>query len=833
MTDPTPEFLIIQDILNKRIEYETIRKTLKLTQTEQLSIFLYAFETLVDVLNQNYTRKFYDFQDSLVELIESIKFDNFNLTKAELCQVLGKITNNYLHRWSKRFGLTNNILYAVVNYIAVHGLCPDLRTAIEQLKEKLETRDEFLAERDLLHFVHSILDGFSDTGIVNDETAGKSIVYRQNYYLGHYEAWTKALSATLATMQPLQRDQWVKLLCHCSLATTSKPSNKWLNQANHIIIQLGHKDFASVLGTVFSEIGKPGLGWTQIKEYLAPPDLTQIHETHSNLLRGLVWSTVLIDDDALTSLVGDVAIIAFRKIPDVGPNSRKVGNGCLWALANKSTPNALAQITRIKSTAKHFSTRKTLEKAVDVVSKKTGKSVADLEEMGVPTHGLQHVGECRITFDTGTAVLRINDFLGADLSWLEPNGKIRKSIPAAVTSKEPEQIKELKRNQKELKNLLPAHRDRLEQLFLQQRSWSLADFRSRFLDHPVIGTLARRIIWNFSLNGARQAGIWFRDSLVDYDSNPIQGLAEDTRVTIWHPHDMPTSEVHSWRNWLENNQVRQPFKQAHREVYILTDAERQTETYSNRFAAHILRQHQFSALCQARGWQYTLQGNWNGSSSPTLDLPLWDLQADFWVATIREGESDQEIMSYSGVYLHITTDQVRFSRLSADEILPLEQVPSIVISEVMRDVDLFVGVASIGNDPNWEDGGPRGLHRNYWQNFAFGELSATAQTRKALLERLIPRLKIATQCTITDKFLIVQGDLRTYKIHLGSGNILMSPNNQYLCIVPGRGATSESVNNVFLPFEGDSTLSIILSKAFLLAEDSKISDPSIISQIER
>ena len=34
-----------------------------------------------------------------------------------------------------------------------------------------------------------------------------------------------------------------------------------------------------------------------------------------------------------------------------------------------------------------------------------------------------------------------------------------------------------------------------------------------------------------------------------------------------------------------------------------------------------------------------------------------------------------------------------------------------------------------------------------------------------------------------------KGDLRTYKIHLGSGNILMSPNDQYLCIVPGRGST--------------------------------------------
>ena len=34
-----------------------------------------------------------------------------------------------------------------------------------------------------------------------------------------------------------------------------------------------------------------------------------------------------------------------------------------------------------------------------------------------------------------------------------------------------------------------------------------------------------------------------------------------------------------------------------------------------------------------------------------------------------------------------------------------------------------------------------------------------------------------------------------------------------------------------LPFEGDDTLSIILSKAFMLADDDKIKDASIISQI--
>jgi hypothetical protein len=47
-----------------------------------------------------------------------------------------------------------------------------------------------------------------------------------------------------------------------------------------------------------------------------------------------------------------------------------------------------------------------------------------------------------------------------------------------------------------------------------------------------------------------------------------------------------------------------------------------------------------------------------------------------------------------------------------------------------------------------------------------------------------------------------------------------------------RDRQSESAH-VRLPFEGDSTLSIILSKAFMLAEDDKIRDASIRRQIEQ
>lgn len=53
-----------------------------------------------------------------------------------------------------------------------------------------------------------------------------------------------------------------------------------------------------------------------------------------------------------------------------------------------------------------------------------------------------------------------------------------------------------------------------------------------------------------------------------------------------------------------------------------------------------------------------------------------------------------------------------------------------------------------------------------------------------------------------------------------------------LCIVLARGKDAKT-ENIFLPFEGDRGLSLVLSKAFLLAEDDRIKDPTILSQINR
>jgi len=163
--------------------------------------------------------------------------------------------------------------------------------------------------------------------------------------------------------------------------------------------------------------------------------------------------------------------------------------------------------------------------------------------------------------------------------------------------------------------------------------------------------------------------------------------------------------------------------------------------------------------------------------------------------------------------------------------VPLSDVPVLVLSEILRDVDLFVSVSSVGNDADWMDRGERPADRaydDYWNEFSFGELSETAKTRHAVLEKLVPRLAIADVCTLDKKFLIVKGKFNTYKIHLGSGNILMDPGDEYLCIVAKPGQ-----QKLYLPFEGDRTLAVILSKALMLAADEKITDGTIVAQIKR
>ncbi len=434
--------------------------------------------------------------------------------------------------------------------------------------------------------------------------------------------------------------------------------------------------------------------------------------------------------------------------------------------------------------------------------------------MSVPAFDLDAKGTRRVKFGKCIAEMRVVDAERVELQWKDESGKAVEAVPAVVRQKFADELKQLQREVKDASAMLAAQALRLERSFLSDRNWTLEDWKKRFLDHPLVGTLARRLIWQID-----EATAIPRDGTLQAAADRALKPGKSATVSLWHPIDSESAEVLAWRQWLDRHEVTQPFKQAHREIYVLTDAERKSKTYSNRFAGHILRQQQFAALCRQRGWDYFLQGDFDSHNTPRLQIPAHGLSAEFWVEGVQNQVTPQ------GIFFYVASDQVRFGE-------SLANVAPVVFSEVMRDVDLFVGVASVANDPTWRDQGPQGALRTYWENWSFGELSETAVSRKAVLEKILPRLAESKRFSLKDKFLVVRGQLRTYKIHLGSGNILMEPNDQYLCIVPDRGhASSKHRPSVFLPFEGDLTLSVILSKALLLAADDEIKDETITRQI--
>ncbi len=694
----------------------------------------------------------------------------------------------------------------------------------------------------------------------DDRTELRKVVARVDALLGlaptcpipRGEAWAEVAVPEIEAMPDKEAAAWNDLLHYALSADGGKPTKKWGKAAAQLLDAVGHESLEAHLLRWFPEVDKrPPVELPQANPWARDPNVT-LDDRSSTILKGLVWMTTLLEGERpdLARAVGALGLSAYRKVPGIGPRAVKLGNACVYALGMFEGLSAVGQLSLLRMRVKYKPAQKGIAKSLAAAAERMGMTADDLEEIGVPTYDLTEVGLGEHPLGSFVALLEVPNARTVQLRWRTDKGKIQKSVPKAIKEEHPEELKDLKSSMKDLKAMLPAQRDRLDAMYLADRSWSYEDWRARYADHPLVGVLARKLLWRFTAGEATSTGAFLDGNLVGHDDEPLPSPTDTTRVELWHPLGEPETDVTAWRAWLMRHEITQPFKQAFREVYVLTDAERTTRVYSNRYAAHVLKQHQMNALCAARGWraQTRLMVD-DYAAAPHKELPGWGLRAEFWV----EGVGDEYGVdtTEAGSFLRIASDQVRFQRLEdrvseshacsgdytgwhgAGEPVPLEDVPPLVFSEVMRDVDLFVGVASLGADPTWADGGEDGRHRAYWAQYAWGELSEASKTRRDILHGLVPQLDIADRCTFDDRYLVVRGELRTYKIHMGSGNILMEPNDQYLCIVPANSQITRARGKVFLPFDGDRTLSLILSKAFLLAADTKIKDETILSQVRR
>ena len=713
-------------------------------------------------------------------------------------------------------------------YLAHNALTPELQEAVAKLVQQMSTESH----------PDNVRKAAALAKLANLR-ATKLLIRRG-------EVWADRAIEDIDAMDADVASAWVQMIDHCMQAKQSKPTKAWTKSALLLLDEIGVDSFKTQVMAWFPLVDQPGTPDVD-KPWQHPLLIAPIN---ADILRGLVWLCTHVTDATIPDVLVDLAVSCYRKIPGSGPRCMSVANACIWVLGMREGIESVSHLARLRVKIKQKPAQKSINKALAIAAEREGITREEIEEISVPTFGMQDVGVRREAFGDFTAELRVVGTTTTALTWVKPDGKPQKSVPKAVKEDYNEELKALKKAAQDIKKLLPAHRERIDNLYLQQKQWALPAWKARYLDHPLVGTLTRRLIWMFNTESGTTPGIWHEGQLVDIHGTPLAGLSDTTTVSLWHPLDADTDAIVAWRNWLLQHEIQQPFKQAYREIYLLTDAERTTNVYSNRFAAHIIRQHQFNALCLARGWDNSLRLMVDDEYDPaSKKLPLWNLRVEYWVEGV--GDEYGTDTNDTGTFFYLATDQVRFypidsvpntahamgggyrlrwGQTEATAPIPLSEIPPLVFSEIMRDVDLFVGVASIGNDPNWIDRGDEVRHNTYWRSYAFGDLSATAQTRKSILAQLLPALTIADRCELEGKFLKVRGDIRSYKIHLGSGNILMDPNNQYLCIVPDQRGRTHS-GKVFLPFEGDNILAVVLSKAFMLADDTKITDKTILSQI--
>ena len=596
------------------------------------------------------------------------------------------------------------------------------------------------------------------------------------------------------------------LVAHLASASSSRPSGVWQDRAVQLV-EAARDGEALLRGlleqAVEADLRKGAIPGTDYSYF-------GLEDANATLLRGALWVSASLERPWALPLTMSI-------LERVMKEPSKVTNACIYSLGALGTSESLAVLSQARTRVKDRGVLKQIDRALEGAAERAGMSRSELRETLVSTLGLDK--DSSRTTAIGDAMARVKVVApGRVTTRWSKHEQVLGGAPAAVKTSYASELRALQAEVRNLREAVANERRRIEDLFSEERIWQRSDWHRLYLEHPLLRPLSKNLIWTFD----GRAGLATNRGLVG-DDYAVFEPAERAQVRLWHPIDASPEEVTRWRSFLLENELVQPFKQAHREVYLLAPAEEETRTYSNRFAAHILHYPQTFALIKERGWSGNALGPCDGGYESTVfrDFGSQGIRAEFFLQMI---ESEQWV----ALAELASTDQVRFRSIRHGGYLPLTEVPAIVFSEAMRDVDMFVGVSSIAADPEWIDRGETRFD-DYWRRTAYGGLTQSAVVRRELLVELLPRLKIADCCQVEDRFLTVRGRLRTYRIHLGSGNILMAPNDQYLCIVPARRERSQPR----LPFEGDDRLSVILSKAFLLADDHRIRDQTILRQISR
>lgn len=370
---------------------------------------------------------------------------------------------------------------------------------------------------------------------------------------------------------------------------------------------------------------------------------------------------------------------------------------------------------------------------------------------------------------------------------LEQGGKRRKTVPKALAKEE--RYRDRKELVQELKELKRRSRESLERAMVGCASFQREELEALW-EHPVLAPMLCTLVWTDGAHNGflRQWEQGLRLEQLDGTCLPADGLR------VAHPHDLKTAgDWTDYMHLLYEKQLIQPFKQVFREYYPMTAEERQERTISRRYAGHQVQPQRTLALLKQHGWTVDREEG--------LQKIFYAQNLMVRIYAMADWFSPAEIEAP-------TLETVEFFDRTTGGSIPLEQVPPILFSETMRDLDLVVSVAHVGEvDPETSH--------------------STVELRMALARELVGLFQLPNVSWV-GSHANIHGQLANYSVHMGSG-IVHAEGIGMLTILP---VHSQARGRIFLPFaDDDPKTAEILSKILLLAQDQTIKDPTILRQL--
>jgi hypothetical protein len=397
------------------------------------------------------------------------------------------------------------------------------------------------------------------------------------------------------------------------------------------------------------------------------------------------------------------------------------------------------------------------------------------------------------TWEIGRYILELTFKAGEPVLIVHQGERQLKTVPSAV--RQTEIYQQAKANVENLRDQARRFRTAFEQAMVAGSELNRNDL-ANLSRLPIAREILSQLIF---CTDDLLSGTVTLDDLMLHPLN-LPPIPVPETVKIAHPNHLFNAGVLAvWQQEVVSRRWVQAFKQVFRELYVLTPAEHETRTYSNRFAGHPIDSHVTARLLQSRNWHID-----NHEAIADKQFITHNIKAVF---SFRGNghyftESRDVFSEQIQFYLAGSNDETR---------LPLEDIPPLIFSEVMRDADLVVSVA--------QRSGEISLSREAYER------------RGELVTALLADLGLAG-VRVEGHFAYIKGKLANYRVHLASAAIHIEPGN-YLCIVPKLWGLRH--DNLFLPFadRDDAKVSEVISKIFLLINDDQIRDESIMRQILR